>query len=87
MNGIPEPPGKVWFWELEAGVIDADRCVQCGTCVAVCPSNSIGADEDTNLPELVKMCTGCSSAGTSAHELACATRRSGRRQPWPTTAR
>ncbi|HEY3941930.1 MAG TPA: Coenzyme F420 hydrogenase/dehydrogenase, beta subunit C-terminal domain [Acidimicrobiales bacterium] len=60
MNGIPEPPGKVWFWELEAGVIDADRCIQCGTCVAVCPSNSIGVDEDTNLPELVKMCTGCS---------------------------
>ena len=50
----------MWFWELEAGVIDADRCIQCGTCVAVCPSNSIGIDEDTNLPELVKMCTGCS---------------------------
>ena len=60
MNGIVEPPGKVWFWELEAGVIHADRCIQCGTCVAVCPSNSIGVDEDTNLPELVKMCTGCS---------------------------
>ena len=60
MNGIPEPPGKVWFWELEAGVIDAGRCIQCGTCVAACPSNSIGIDEDTNLPELVKMCTGCS---------------------------
>jgi coenzyme F420 hydrogenase subunit beta len=60
MNGIAEPPGKVWFWELEAGVIDADRCIQCGTCVAVCPSNSIGVDLDTNLPELVKMCTGCS---------------------------
>ena len=60
MNGIDEPPGKVWFWELEAGVIDADRCIQCGTCVAVCPSNSIGIDEDTDLPELVKMCTGCS---------------------------
>ena len=60
MNGIAEPPGKVWFWELEAGVIDADRCIQCGTCVAVCPSNSIGVDRDTNLPELVKMCTGCS---------------------------
>ncbi len=60
MNGIPEPPGKVWFWELEAGVIDANRCIQCGTCVAVCPSNSIGIDIDTNLPELVKMCTGCS---------------------------
>jgi len=60
MNGIPEPPGKVWFWELEAGVIDADRCIRCGTCVAVCPSNSIGIGEDTDLPELVKMCTGCS---------------------------
>ncbi len=60
MNGITEPPGKTWFWELQAGVIDADRCIQCGTCVAVCPSNSIGIHEDTDLPELVKMCTGCS---------------------------
>ena len=60
MNGVAEPPGKTWFWELQAGVIDADRCIQCGTCVAVCPSNSIGVDEDTELPELVKMCTGCS---------------------------
>jgi coenzyme F420 hydrogenase subunit beta len=60
MNGVEEPPGKTWFWELEAGVIDAQRCIQCGTCVAVCPSNSIGVDEDTGLPELVKMCTGCS---------------------------
>jgi len=60
MNGVAEPPGKTWFWELEAGVIDADRCIQCGTCVAVCPSNSIGVDADSGLPELVKMCTGCS---------------------------
>ena len=60
MNGVKAPPGKIWFWELEAGVIDADRCIQCGTCVAVCPSNSIGVNEDTDLPELVKMCTGCS---------------------------
>jgi coenzyme F420 hydrogenase subunit beta len=60
MNGIDEPPGKVWFWELAAGVIDADRCIQCGACVAACPSNSIGVHEDTGLPELVKMCTGCS---------------------------
>ena len=58
MNGIDEPPGKVWFWELEAGVIHAERCIECGTCVAVCPSNSIGVNEDTGLPELVKMCTG-----------------------------
>lgn len=60
MNGVEEAPGKTWFWELEAGVIEAERCIQCGTCVAVCPSNSIGVDEDTGLPELVKMCTGCS---------------------------
>jgi coenzyme F420 hydrogenase subunit beta len=60
MNGIDEPPGKVWFWELAAAVIDADRCIQCGTCVAACPSNSIGVNEDSGLPELVKMCTGCS---------------------------
>ncbi len=60
MNGVLEPPRKTWFWELEAGVIDAGRCIQCGTCVAACPSNSIGIDPDTNLPELVKMCTGCS---------------------------
>ena len=60
MNGIAEAAGKTWFWELEAGVIDADRCIQCGTCVAVCPSNSIGVNPDTILPELVKMCTGCS---------------------------
>lgn len=60
INGIAEPPKKTWFWELEAGVIAADRCIQCGTCVAVCPSNSIGIGKDTLLPELVKMCTGCS---------------------------
>jgi coenzyme F420 hydrogenase subunit beta len=60
MNDIAEPPRKTWFWELEAAVIEAERCIQCGTCVAVCPSNSIGISDLTNLPELVKMCTGCS---------------------------
>src|ERR1039458_3300859 len=59
MSGITEAPGKVWFWELAAAVIDADRCVQCGACVAACPSDSIGTGSD-NLPKLVKMCTGCS---------------------------
>ena len=59
MNGIEEAPGKVWFWDLEKAVIDADRCVQCGVCVAACPTDSIGIGED-DLPKLVKMCTGCS---------------------------
>jgi coenzyme F420 hydrogenase subunit beta len=59
MNDIDEAPGKVWFWDLEKAVIDADRCVQCGACVAACPTDSIGIGAD-DLPELVKMCTGCS---------------------------
>ncbi|HWC38827.1 MAG TPA: Coenzyme F420 hydrogenase/dehydrogenase, beta subunit C-terminal domain, partial [Acidimicrobiales bacterium] len=59
MSGAEEAPGKTWFWELEAGVIDAGRCIQCGACVAVCPSDSIGIGGD-DLPKLVKMCTGCS---------------------------
>jgi coenzyme F420 hydrogenase subunit beta len=59
MNSIEEAPGKVWFWDLEQAVIDADRCVQCGVCVAACPTDSIGIGED-DLPKLVKMCTGCS---------------------------
>jgi coenzyme F420 hydrogenase subunit beta len=59
MNDIEEAPGKVWFWDLEQAVIDADRCVQCGVCIAACPTDSIGIGED-DLPKLVKMCTGCS---------------------------
>src|SRR5216684_513617 len=59
MNGMGEVPGKVWFFELEAAVIDADRCVQCGACVAACPTDSLAVNEQ-DLPYLVKMCTGCS---------------------------
>lgn len=60
MNSIAEPPHKTWFWELGEAVIDAERCVECGICVAVCPSNSIGVNAESGRPELVKMCTGCS---------------------------
>jgi coenzyme F420 hydrogenase subunit beta len=59
MNDIETPEDKTWFMELDEAVIDDDRCIQCGTCVASCPSDSIGIGDD-GLPELVKMCTGCS---------------------------
>jgi coenzyme F420 hydrogenase subunit beta len=59
MNDIETPDEKTWFMELDTAVIEEDRCIQCGTCVAACPSDSIGIGDD-GLPELVKMCTGCS---------------------------
>jgi coenzyme F420 hydrogenase subunit beta len=59
MNDIDTPDDKTWFMELDEAVIEEDRCIQCGTCVAACPSDSIGIGDD-DLPELVKMCTGCS---------------------------
>jgi len=59
MNDIDTPDDKTWFMELDEAVIEDDRCIQCGTCVAACPSDSIGIGED-DLPKLVKMCTGCS---------------------------
>ncbi|MBZ6494172.1 Coenzyme F420 hydrogenase/dehydrogenase, beta subunit C-terminal domain [Natrinema longum] len=57
---VAEAPGKIWFRDLDEAVIEADRCIQCASCVAACPSDSIGIDEDEGRPTLVKMCTGCS---------------------------
>ena len=58
-SGTAEPLNKIWFHKTAAAVIDADRCVRCGTCIAACPSQSLTGAED-GLPTLVKMCTGCS---------------------------
>lgn len=55
-----DPPGKIWFRDLDEAVVEADRCIQCGSCAAACPSDSIGIDEVDGKPTLVKMCTGCS---------------------------
>ncbi|WP_339102534.1 Coenzyme F420 hydrogenase/dehydrogenase, beta subunit C-terminal domain [Haloterrigena salinisoli] len=59
-DDVTEPPGKIWFRDLDEAVIEADRCIQCASCVAACPSDSIGIDEEEQRPTLVKMCTGCS---------------------------
>lgn len=59
-GGMPELPNKIWFHKTAGAVIDADRCVGCGGCIAACPSRSIGVADDGR-PTLVKMCTGCSA--------------------------
>ena len=61
LREVTDPPDKVWFRDLDEAVIEADRCVQCASCVAACPSDSIGIDEEEGRPTLVRMCTGCSS--------------------------
>lgn len=58
-SGTPESINKIWFHKTAAAVIDADRCIRCGSCIAACPSQSLTGAED-GLPTLVKMCTGCS---------------------------
>lgn len=59
-NGMPELADKIWFHKTASAVIDAGRCVGCGSCIAACPSRSIGVGEDGR-PTLVRMCTGCSA--------------------------
>ncbi|WP_440770501.1 Coenzyme F420 hydrogenase/dehydrogenase, beta subunit C-terminal domain [Natronorubrum sp. DTA28] len=59
-DDVAEAPGKIWFRDLDEAVIEAERCIQCASCVAACPSDSIGIDEEERRPTLVRMCTGCS---------------------------
>ncbi len=59
-SGMPELVEKIWFHKTASAVIDAERCVGCGGCIAACPSRSIGVGEDGK-PTLIKMCTGCSA--------------------------
>jgi ferredoxin len=54
VGGVPEMLDKIWFHKTASAVIDADRCVGCGACIAACPSKSIGIGSD-GLPTLVRM--------------------------------
>ena len=60
LDDVAEPPGKIWFRDLDEAVIEAERCIQCASCVAACPTDSIGIDAEEKRPTLVRMCTGCS---------------------------
>ena len=57
---MPELSDKIWFHRTAGAVIDAQRCVGCGGCIAACPSRSISVGEDGH-PTLTRMCTGCSA--------------------------
>lgn len=59
-SGVPELDDKIWFHKTASAVIEAGRCVNCGGCIAACPSQSISIAEDGK-PTLTKMCTGCSA--------------------------
>ena len=61
-SGTSELTNKIFFRKTAAAVIDADRCIRCGACVAACPSQSLTSAED-GMPTLVKLCTGCSRCG------------------------
>ena len=45
-SGTAEPLNKIWFHKTASAVIDADRCIRCGACIAACPSQSLTGAED-----------------------------------------
>ncbi len=49
------------FRRLQRSVIERGACVECGTCIAVCPEDALAADKSSTrlVPRLVGKCTGC----------------------------
>ena len=50
---------KKGFAELEEDVIGTGLCTVCGTCVGVCPKNSLEFDYENDRPRLTGECDAC----------------------------
>ena len=46
-------------WRLVRPVMDKDKCVECGLCMAYCPVNSIVGDTDKKYSITYDYCKGC----------------------------
>ncbi len=54
--GASKPYGQISHYNLE---VDLDKCIQCGTCAARCPLETITMDEETGYPVVGPNCFRC----------------------------
>lgn len=56
-------------WRTERPVMDKDKCVECGLCMAFCPVNSIGRKEAAHFIDY-NYCKGCGVCATECPKKA-----------------